>query len=489
MKLQKNIQKNIETIKNYNQNSSDFVDRILDWDGKKIGYIYLESVSSDDKISDFLVQNISLIIKNKKSIFDDVYATLKNTIYNSHLLTSDSIEDIFSKLASGFTCILVEGCKEAILIETKTKLDRGVSEATTETVIRGPKDSFTENNSINIGLIRKRIKDSNLIFKELIIGRRTQSKVNIIYIDDIVEQDKVNNIVQKLQKIDIDGIIDSGYLRSFLEPVQKSCFPKFQSTERPDLACTSLLDGKIIIMGENSPFVLITPSLFIDFIHNPDDYYQKAVNVNVTRVLRVIAFFMTLLTPGLYIALTTFNPEIIPNELLISIAIQQSGVPFPTAFEILIMIISFEVLRESDTRIPNAMGAAVSIVGALILGEAAVSAGVVSPIVIIIVAITSISGLLFTDIDFINALRTWRIIFIFFSAFAGLIGFVSCCIILTIKLCSMEENGLPYLTPFAPLYLKDQDDAIRRIPRNKMFFRPTYLTKKNIRRLGDSHEN
>ena len=489
MKIEKKAEKNIELIKQLNNNSSDIVDRVLEWEGKKIAYIYLESVSSDDKISDFLVQNISLIIKNKKGIFEDIYSILKNTIYNSHLVTSDTIEDIFTKLASGFTCIFVDGSKEAILIETKSTLDRGVSEATTETVIRGPKDSFTENNAINIGLIRKRIKDPNLYFQELIIGRRTKSKVNIIYINDIVEQEKVNNIVEKLKNIDIDGILDSGYLRSFLATEQNSSFPKLQSTERPDLACTSLLDGKIIIMVENSPYVLITPALFVDFIHNPEDYYQKTPNVNVTRLLRTIAFFITLLTPALYIALTTFNPEIIPNELLISIAIQRSGVPFPTAFEVLIMIISFEILRESDIRIPNAMGAAVSIVGALILGEAAVSAGIVSPIVIIIVATTSISGLLFTDIDFVNALRFWRIVFILFAALAGLIGVLVGCIVFTIRLCSLEENGVPYLTPFAPFYMNDQDDAIRKVNRNKMIFRPTYLTKKNKRRLGDNNEN
>ena len=295
--------------------------------------------------------------------------------------------------------------------------------------------------------------------------------------------------MEKLKNIDIDGILDSGYLRSFLATEQNSSFPKLQSTERPDLACTSLLDGKIIIMVENSPYVLITPALFVDFIHNPEDYYQKTPNVNVTRLLRTIAFFITLLTPALYIALTTFNPEIIPNELLISIAIQRSGVPFPTAFEVLIMIISFEILRESDIRIPNAMGAAVSIVGALILGEAAVSAGIVSPIVIIIVATTSISGLLFTDIDFVNALRFWRIVFILFAALAGLIGVLVGCIVFTIRLCSLEENGVPYLTPFAPFYMNDQDDAIRKVNRNKMIFRPTYLTKKNKRRLGDNNEN
>ena len=240
-------------------------------------------------------------------------------------------------------------------------------------------------------------------------------------------------------------------------------------------------------MVENSPFVLVTPTVFIDYIHNPEDYYQKSSNVNITRILRTLAFFMTILTPGFYIALTTYNQEIIPNELLISVAIQRDGVPFSTFFEVALMIIAFEILRESDIRIPNAMGAAVSIVGALILGEAAVSAGIVSPIVIIIVALTSISGLLFSDIDFVNGLRTWRMILILFSAVGGLIGLVIGCILLTTKLCSLETEGVPYLTPISPFYLSDQNDSIRKIPRNKMFFRPSYLVKKNKRRLKDEN--
>ena len=487
MKVEKKAINNIENIKKLNNYSSDIVERNITCYNKNIIYIYLESVSSDDKISDFFVQNVSTLVKKKTCIFEDIYETLKNTIYNSHLTTSNDIEEIFTFLASGYTCIFIDGCKEAILVETKMSLDRGVTEASTETVVRGPKDSFTENNAKNIGLIRKRIKDPNLYFDEITVGRRTKTKINVIYISDIVDNKKVYEIKKKVKKIDIDGILDSGYLRSFLEPTQKASFPVFQSTERPDLACSHLLDGKIIIMVENSPFVLVTPTVFIDYIHNPEDYYQKSSNVNITRILRTLGFFMTLLTPGLYIALTTYNQEIIPNELLISVAIQRDGVPFPTFFEVSLMIIAFEILRESDIRIPNAMGAAVSIVGALILGEAAVSAGIVSPIVIIIIALTSISGLLFSDIDFVNGLRTWRMILIIFSSVGGLIGLVIGCIIFTTKLCSLETEGVPYLTPISPFYLSDQNDSIRKIPRNKMFFRPNYLTKKNKRRLKDEN--
>lgn len=486
MKIDKNVEKSIEYIKKLNENSSDIVTRTIDIKNTKVAYIYLESVASDDKVSDFLVKNLSNLTKDKKNIFENIFNTLKNTIYNSHLGIEENFDNIFYLLSSGYTCIFIDGYDKCITIETKASLDRGVSEATTETVVRGPKDSFTENNATNIGLIRKRIKDPNLIFNETLVGRRSKTKVTLSYIKDIVDEKKVKNIKKKLEKIDIDGIIDSGYLRSFIIDKQSSSFPKLQSTERPDLASTALLNGKIVILVENSPFVLITPSLLVDFIHNPEDNYQKTSNVNLTRLLRLFSFFLTVITPGLYIALTTYNPEIIPDKLLISIAIQQEGVPFPTAFAIIIMIIIFEILRESDIRIPNAMGAAVSIVGALVLGEAAVSAGIVSPIVIIVVAITSISGLLFTDIDFINAIRLWRFIFIFFAMLAGLIGIIIAVLIFTIRLCELEENGLPYLIPISPIYFSEQKNALIKIPTNKSFFRPSYLTKKNQRRMSDN---
>ena len=210
-----------------------------------------------------------------------------------------------------------------------------------------------------------------------------------------------------------------------LEKKQKSVFPKVISTERPDFACTSLLNGKIVILVENSPFVIILPAVLTDFFHSPEDNYQKPFNVSFSRILRSICFFLALLTPGLYIALMTFNQEIIPDQLLISLAIQRDGVPFPTAVEVLLFVLTFEVLREADIHSPSFSGSAMNVVGALILGDAAVAAGIVSPIVIIIIAATSISELVFYDVDIIDAIREWRLLFILSSTFMGLIGFVA----------------------------------------------------------------
>jgi len=485
MKLDNNIDKIFETINKINGKSSDIVTRIIEKDKNRVGYIYLESVSSDDKISDFL--NKAIINIGKKKFFDSFYNLVKNSIFNSNMKFCETYDEMFYFLASGFTIIVLDDSNKAIVIETRETLDRGVSESTSETIIRGPKDSFTENHNKNLGLIRKRIKDSNLWFEDTKVGTRTKTKVTVAYIKDIVPNEKVKRIIDGLKNIKIDGILDSGYIRELIDKKQKSVFPKVISTERPDLACTSLLNGKIVILVENTPFVLILPAVLTDFIHSPEDNYQKSFNSSFNRIIRTICFFIALFTPALYIALMTYNHEILPDQLLISLAVQRDGVPFPTAIEVLLFVITFEILRDADVHVPSFSGGAISIVGALILGDAAVAAGIVSPIVIIVVAATSICELVFYDVDMIDAIREWRILFIIAATFLGIIGFMVSFIIFIAKLASLECLGTPYLTPFSPLNVRSLKDSFIRVSRKKLKNRPTYLTD-NIKRMGDTYE-
>lgn len=483
MHIKNSVNNNIEYIKKMNNNSSDIVTRIIKKKNKIVGYIYLESVSSDDKISDFLnkslVSNIS---------FTNVLNHLKNDIYCSHITTCDNFEELFYYLSSGYTALFIDNEEKCIVVETKTTLDRGVSEGSSEPIVRGPKDSFTENHAINLGLIRKRIKDPNLIFDEIKVGRRTKTKVDIAYIKDVADINRVDKITKKIKTIDIDGILDSGYIREFLQNDSASLFPQMISTERPDLACSSLLDGKIVILVENTPYILIIPGLFVDFIHSPEDNYQKPLNATFNRILRIICFFTATFTPAIYISLMTFNPEIIPDQLLISLAIQRDGVPFPTAVEVLVFIITFEILRQADVHSPTVSGSAMNIVGALILGDAAVNAGIVSPIAIIVIAITSICELVFYDVDMINAIRQWRIIFIIASLFLGVVGVVAAMFIFISKLSSLISFGIPYLTPISPFSIVGIKNYIFRFKRPKLKERAKYLSK-NSRRLIDYEKN
>jgi spore germination protein KA len=476
MKLDNKIEIIFEKIKEMNGNSSDITTRIIEKNKNKIGYIFLESVSSDDKISNFLLKSITKLIS-----IDSLLEELKSNIYNSHIEIISDINDSYYYLASGYTCLFINNEDKYIAIETKLKIDRGVTESTSEPLIRGPKDSFTENNAINLGLIRKRIKDPKLRIDEIKLGRRTSSKTSIIYIDDIVNKDSVNQIKKILGKIDIDGILDTGYLRDFLEKEQKSLFPKIISTERPDLTCQNLLNGKIIIMVENSPYVIILPAVLSDFFKTSEDYYQSSVSSSFSRILKWIAFIITITAPSIYIACMTFNQEMIPDQLLISLATQRSQVPFPTFIEVIIFVIFFEILREADIKSPNASGASMSIVGALILGDAAVTAGIVSPFVIIVVAITSVCELVFTDMDFINAIRQWRLLFIISTVFTGLLGIVIISLILIIELASIENLQAPYLEPYSPLNIDNLKDSILLFKTTKRKKRNAFLTKNKVR--------
>ena len=464
---------NLSRNKNYNikniYKSSDLVIRTIN---KKISYIFLESVSSDDKISDYL----------SKSLF-----TNYKKILNSKIKEIKTFEDVYFYLNSGFTIIFINGKNKALAVETRETLDRGITEVSSEMGIKGPKDSFTENFNKNLGLIRKRIKDPNFKIKEYQVGRRSKTKVGIIYIEDIAYKENVNYIINKIKNIDIDAILDTGYIRDFLTKNQKTVFPTIINTERPDLVCASLLEGKISIIVDNTPFVLVMPGLLNNFIHASEDSYQKALNVSFTRLIRLLAMVATVFVPSFYVAVTTFNQEVIPDTLLISLAIQRSSVPFPTSVAVFILMLTFELLRESDIRLPEKMGTSISIVGALVLGDAAVSAGIVSPIVVIIVAISSVTGLLFSDTDLINALRYYKFLSLLLSSTMGLIGFTVSFLLMFINLCSIESMGVPYLTPFTPLNIDALKDSLIMLPRNKMKKRASYLTN-NITRIGELHE-
>lgn len=481
--MDKKLETIIETIKEKNGNSCDIYSRTFEVNGKKIGYVFLESVANDDKISNYLNKSLGIDIRSKKNIFDSLFDNLKNTIPNSKLKVINTYDDIFYHLFSGFTCIFVDGYDKCISIETKANLDRSISESSSEPVLKGPKDSFNENFHATLGLIRKRIKDPNLHFTEVRVGKRSQTKVAIGYIQDIADEKKVNKLLKKLQKINIDGIVDSSYLREMVVEEKPSILPQVVSTERPDTVVMSLLNGKIAIIVENTPYVLLVPSVFSDFFQSSEDSYSKPFNASFTRILRYLAFIIAIITPGVYIAVMNYNTEVLPNQLLISFAIQKEGVPFPTVVEVAIMIIAYSILREADTRKPQIMGASISIVGALVLGDAAVTAGIISPIVVIIISLSAVSGMAFNDPDIINAIRAWRILFMIFGCMFGLIGIFIGLIIFIAKLSSLETLDTPYLSPIAPLTLKDWKQEILRNPIDKIKNRPSYLTDKNLTRL------
>ena len=333
-------------------------------------------------------------------------------------------------MENGFVVIFYRD--EILAVEVKAELDRGITVSQTEPSMYGPKDSFCENIQKNLGVLKRRIKTKDLKVESVDRGVYTKDRINLIYIDSLVDKKKVLNIKEKLNSHRYKEVLDSFDLSSELD--QNIVFPTIFKTEKPGLASKYLLKGYVVIMIDNTPFVLIMDAKFKDFV-NP------FTSDKFVKVLRYICLFLTILTPAIYIALINFNPETIPIKLLINFAEQRASVPFPAVVEALIMLLVCEILREADIRFPNSYGSAASILGALVLGEAAVSAGIVSAIMIIIIAITFITNLIFTEIKLVWSIRILRIAFLLISSFLGLYG-LSIAFIAVINILANEGEYL-----------------------------------------------
>ena len=440
----------LSKIKNDFNIMEDLIIKEIKINNNVLNIISIETITTSTSINDFILRNINIKTNN-------IEEYLYNNLPCISIKKVKNYQDINNLLLNGFTIILINN-KDVLAVETILNLSRGINEPDYEKTITGPKDSFNEHFNTNIGLIRKRIKNNNLKLETITIGRYTNTKIGIMYQDGIYKKEIKDKIINKLKEINIDGIIDSTYLKKYLT-VSKSIFPTIRETERPDVSSQALLEGKIIIICDNSPNVLILPSFFIDFFHPSDDYYQKHINVTFIRIIRLIAFIIAIILPSYYIAITTYNPNFIPINLLINFIAQRSSVPFPSFIEAFIMIITFEILRESDSRIPKGSGTAISILGGLVLGEAAVSAGIISPIMIIVVSISAISGLVFQSIEIINAIRYYRFILIILSSFLGLYGIFLGIILIIINLSNTDSFNIDYLYPFAPININEQKDG------------------------------
>ena len=462
----------LDNIKIDFKNNQDLIIKDIKINNNIINVISIETITNSTIINDFILRNI------KKVNNLDIENYLYNNLPCTTIKKINNYEETLNLLVSGFTIIIINN-QSILAIETILNLSRGIEKTDYEKSITGPKDSFNEHFNTNVGLIRKRIKSNKLKLETMNIGRYTNTKIGIMYVDGIYKLELKDKIIHKLKNINIDGIIDSAYLKKYLRD-SKSLFPTIKETERPDLASQALLEGKIVIVTDNSPNILILPSFFVDFFHTSDDYYQKAVNITFIRIIRLLACLLSIIIPAYYIAITTYNVNFIPINLLISFIAQRSSVPFPSFIEALIMIISFEILRESDTRIPSNGGTAISILGGLVLGDAAVAAGIISPIMIIVIAISMISSLVFQSNELINAIRYYRFILIILASIFGFYGIFIGIILIISDLANTNTNNKDYLYPFSPINFNGQKDGFIKT-NSKILFRNPLLSNNHIR--------
>lgn len=425
--------------------------------GVKITYLYDEVLTNSELINQIYIKY--LVKFNKRQLRD-----LNNYIPNCLIINKD---EIINYLNEGYLIIYY---KKLYAILVKSKLDRGVPTLNSELSIGGSKDSFSENINTNIGLIRKRIKN-NLINKSFNIGIISNTKVNLLYIENVCRKELIDNVISKISNIDIDGIVDTSYLKQVFE--NNKIFPTVMITERPDNTMMALLEGKVVLLVDNSPYALILPCFFFDFFHTTDDYYQKNFNASFIRIIRLIAFLLAIFIPGIYISVTTRNYDLVPSSLLLMLKAGRTFVPFPAYIEALFMIICFEILRESDLRMSTTSGTAVSILGGLILGDAAVAAGIVSPIMIIVIAISSIAGLIFSSLELVNALRFYKILILVLSTILGVFGVFLGFLMLIFDIFTTKSLNYNYF------YLEKGDLIIKKDKKLKL--RKNILTNNIIR--------
>ena len=473
LKLVNTMDKIIKKLKEEFKNSSDLIVKKIN----DINIVFLESLASSDKINDYILKVIAL--SNKKGKTD-----LNSLIVGPNTVKINKYDEIEFYLTNGFTIVL--GKSQALAIETKASINRSVSTPDSQPSIYGPKDAFSENIQMNLGLIKRRIKSDKLVNEDFFIGRKSNTKVSLLYLSDIALEETVALVKEKLKKIDIDGIVDSGNINQLITSDVKSAFPTVKTTERPDYVATNLLEGRIALLIDTSPFILILPVFFADYINPQVDSYNKSININFLKVLRFVCLIMTLITPALYVAIINYNPEAIPLKLLINFATQRDGVPFPSALEVIFMLLICELLRESDLRFPSSYGSSISILGALILGESAVSAGIVSPIMIIVTALTFITSLIFTEQEFVNSLRHARFLFLLSASFFGLYGIVVAGVLFLTHLASIKSFGKPYTYPLAPYDKKFFRKILFQDKKARERYRSRMLTNKNFISQGEN---
>ena len=398
-------------------------------------------------ISEAVTNNIT-VRKVKK--FD-----LPNYI-NNCLIPQNSIkqistfEEAFSGINSGNCILFVDTLDLAFDIEVKGFSQRSVDKPSNEIVIKGPHVAFVENIRTNTSLIRRFVNNENLIIENIEVGSITKTKCGVCYVEGIANEDLIAEVKFRLNNLDVDSLLSAGQLEQLISDSSNISIPQIISTERPDKASSYLLDGRVIILVNGSPYAIITPGILSDFLSSPDDKNLKSLFSNFTKALRLIAAFITLLLPGLYIALTSFHQEILPTELLFSILASRDNVPFPIIFELLVLEISFELIREASLRVPSPIGPTIGIVGALIMGQAAVSAGIVSPILIIVVAITGNASFAIPDYSFGLHLRIYRFLFIFLGYLCGFLGIALGLFVYMVLMCDSKSFGVPYTVGISP---------------------------------------
>lgn len=494
----RNVSKDIEIslgyIKERFRDCEDIIYRRLELGkdyGTKVAFIMIDGLVGTTDVVDFAIENLvqdgDLNILGLESYKDELVAYLtREGLTSADVKEETDIEILLYMIMSGETVLLIDGMETAIILASRGYPSRSVSEPVTEAVIRGPREGFTESLRTNTALVRRRIRDTRFKIKMYSVGRRSKTSVALMYIEDIVDDKLLSEVKKRVLDIDIDAVVDSSILEHLIEDDYLSIFPQVENTERPDSVAASLFEGRVALIVDNSPFALILPATIGTLLQSSEDHYNRWLETSVVRIVRIAALLISALGSGIYISIISFHPGLLPSTLLYYIAASRINVPFPAVIEASIMEFTMEIIRQAGTRISGPIGSTIGIVGGLIIGQAAVEAGIVSNLMIIVVALTTICSFAIPSYELASAFRVCKFAFIFLAGTLGLYGVMIGIIILISHIVILNSFGIPFSSPLSGLGIEEGDlkDTLVKAPLQRLWMRPGFTHPKNKRRMG-----
>lgn len=493
-KIGRGIYHNEKYIRSVLGESSDIITRhfvIPAFNNCKAFILFVDGLIGTKEIDDIVLKPLMSSLqfamqKNFIAAAGPIRAIKESGLFTASVTEAQEWTEILDAVLSGDTALFIESCDSAVILSTKGYESRSVSEPLAESEIRASRDGFIENIRTNTSLVRRRIRDYSLRIESMKIGERTKTDIAIMYIDNLVNKEILGELKKRLERIKVDSILESGYIEELIEDTPLSIFPTIEHTERPDKASAAILEGRIVVLVDNTPFCLIVPTVFWQYLQATGDYYERHYMAVFLRMLRLLSLFFSLTLSSFYVMLSSFHQEMYPTVLALRVAAGREGVPFPAVVEVFLMEIIFEVIREAGIRMPKPVGQAVSIVGALVIGDAAVNAGLVSPTLVMVVAAAGISSFALPAYSLSLSFRLLRFPLILLSGSFGLLGFLGGTIAITLHLLSLRSFGAPYLSPVAPFRAPGNKDTIVRVPWWLMKKRPNMTKPQDIFRQEDT---
>lgn len=465
-------------IEELTKNITGLISRKLVIKSKEIYILYIPQITNRDGLSENIIKPL-LQYDGSQTLTAELI--ISSIIYIDDVFSEEDENKIINYIVAGKSIILISGECRYIVANTLKIEKRNIQSPEIESGIRSPKDAFNENLDSNLSLIRYRIKDPSLKIDYYIVGRRTKTPVAVIYLEDVANSVYVTEIKKRLSELDIDGVLESGYIQKFLSDKSGLLFPQIGISERSDTACANILEGKVCIIVEGSNLSLIAPKNFIEFLDAGDDHYGNSYAGILFKILRFSSLIIALTLSSIYVVVVAFHPDILPAHYILTLAASRVGVPVNALIESIMMESILELLREANLRLPKQIGSSISIVGTIVIGQAAVSAGLVSPLMVIIVALSSMASFAVTDYTVMNPIRVLKFFMIVLSGMFGLFGFIMGLTLVLIKITSIENLGIPYTAPVAPFSFKDLKDYVMSEP-TKDNDRPRFLHLKNKKR-------